>query len=297
MPPKRTIILNPFAKSEKAGPLWYELYKLNQQRKIRLTKGPGSATKKAAKAARKGYGVIVAAGGDGTINEVINGIVGTDAALGILPLGSVNVLARELRIPLKLKDAWKVIEDGHTRTLDLVHMEYEVEGKLHNRYFVQLAGFGLDAHIVKQVTWLQKKKWGPLSYVLETFKSVSDELPKIQVRIDDGEPVEAAFALAGNGRYYGGPIPVFSKASMTDGLVDMCLFQSGRRRDILNYLQAILRGAHTKTRGIIYQQAKSVEITSASPVPVEIDGEFVGHSPVRLKVVPSALKILVPASI
>lgn len=294
MAAKTTIILNPYAKSEKAGPLWYELYKITNQGKIRLTKGPGNATKKAAKAARKGAGIIVAAGGDGTINEVINGIAGTACTLGIIPIGSVNVLARQLGIPLTMAGAWKVIEEGHVETLDLIEIEFRDGDKTCVRRFVQLAGVGLDAHIVKQVSWQDKKRWGPFSYVMKTIQSISEKLPRVHVSLDGGRPTETSFVLVGNGAYYGGPIPVFKKARMDDGVMDVCLFQAKGSLDILMRLQSVLRGAHTDAKGIVYRQCRRMEIESESPVPVEIDGEFVGYAPAKFEVIPQALKILAP---
>jgi diacylglycerol kinase (ATP) len=291
---KRTVIFNPFAKSERAGPLWYELYKVARKCKIKLTKGPGNATKKARKAAEKGSQVVIAAGGDGTINEVLNGIVGTNAVLGIIPIGSVNVLARQLKIPTDIEGAWKVIEGGKVQTLDLVKVEYSFSGERLIRYFLQLAGVGLDAQIVKKVTWERKMKWGPLSYVFETFRSINSPVPEIKVFIDDKEQQPASFVLIGNGNYYGGPISVFHKASMTDGLLDICLFQSAGYLDILIYLQAILRGTQSSTSGIRYEHGKKISLSSSSEVPLEIDGEFIGFLPAEITIIPKALKILAP---
>jgi len=277
--------------------LWYELYKACAGgAKIKLTKGPGNATKKAAKAAKNGVPVIVAAGGDGTINEVLNGMMGSGAALGIIPVGSVNVLARELKIPLTVPEAWKVIEAGVTQDFDVVEVEYHVDDEPRTRYFIQLAGIGLDAHIVSKVTWEKKRRWGPLSYVFESFRAITQTLPSITLRIDGGEEIEASFALIGNGSFYGGPFPVFHKASMTDGQLDVCIFQSSGYLDLLIYLQAIARGVQHSTKGILYHHGATVEIRSASRVPIELDGEFAGHLPARMKVLPKALKICVPGS-
>lgn len=298
-PPKRpihpTVIFNPFARSERAGALWFDLCRLSRGCHLKLTKGPGNATKKAARAAQSGSPVVIAAGGDGTINEVINGLVGTDTALGILPTGTANVLARELGIPLDLKGAWEVIRAGHTTTVDLVRVDYESATGPAVRHLVQLGGIGLDAHIVRNVTHQAKNRWGALSYVIEALKSWNAPLPEISLELDGSEKVTGSFVLIGNGRFYGGPFTVFHKASMSDGLLDLCVFQSRAPLDLLVYLQAVLRGVHHKTTGIIYRHAHEVAVTSPSPVPVEVDGEFVGCLPGLLRVEPAALRILVPA--
>jgi len=288
------VILNPFARSGKAATLVKSLREATGNLTIAPTTVERNATLLAREAVESGGKVVIAAGGDGTMNEVLNGIVGTGATLGVLPLGTVNVLARQLGIPLDIRQAWHVIERGHTQILDLIRVDFNLNEKPQARYAIQLAGVGLDAQIIKQVAWKSKKQWGPLSYVFEALRSIPKKVPAVTVRIDQETPVEGLFLLIGNGAFYGGPIPVFNKASMTDGLLDLCLFQSSNLLNILVYLQAVLRGVQSETKGIVYRQFKTLEITSHSEVPIEVDGEFAGHLPVKVSVVPGALKILVP---
>ncbi len=294
-----TLILNPYARSQKATAMQDRIAKVcgGSDVRMEITEGPGSGTRKAADAVRSGVTTIIAAGGDGTINEVLNGIVGTDAALGIIPIGSVNVLARELKIPLGIEASWKVIEDGHTRAVDVVRVDFNANGQSCTRYFVQLAGIGLDAYIVSKVTWEKKRRWGPLSYVFESFRAITRTLPRITVRIDGGREIDASFALIGNGSFYGGPFPVFNRASMTDGKLDVCLFESSGYLDLLVYLQAIARGVQDSTKGVRYEHGTEVEIQSKEEVPIELDGEFAGHLPAKMKVLPRALKIFVPRAL
>lgn len=290
-----TLIFNPFARSSRAGRLREQLRRLTSGCHMLPTRGPGDASARAAEAARAGSRVVIATGGDGTINEVINGLVGTGVTLGILPTGTANVLARELGIPLDLKGAWEVVRAGHTTTVDLVRVEYQGEAGPAARHLVQLGGIGLDAHIVRNVTRGAKNRWGALSYVLEALKSWNDPLPEISLELDGSEKVAGSFVLFGNGRFYGGPFTVFHQASMSDGQLDLCVFRSHAPLDLLVYLQAVLRGVHHATPGIYYRHAREVVVTSPSPVPVEVDGEFVGCLPGRLHVEPAALRILVPA--
>jgi diacylglycerol kinase (ATP) len=289
-----TIILNPFAQSGRSHSLAKPLSQLSNRIQIKLTVGKEGGTREAEAAVREGSKVIVAAGGDGTINEVLNGMLGSGLPLGILPIGSVNVFARDLKIPLKWSDAWDVIQRGKYREVDLVCMEYHRGGKPMKRCFVQLAGFGFDAQIVKQVTWEKKRKWGPLSYVFEGLKCLNMELPPLKVKIDGQAAVSCAFALVGNGRFYGGPFNVFKKASLDDGLMDLCIFDQPGVIPTMVYLTAIAKGTHLRTKGITYKQAKKVEFTSTGQIPVEMDGEFVGHTPAKLTMIPKGLKILVP---
>ena len=295
MTPKYTIILNPQAKRGKASILCHQLERIAQEVHVEQTTGPEDATVKARQAVAKGSKIIVAAGGDGTINEILNGIVGEDAVLGIIPFGSVNVLARELRIPLNFNAAWRVIEQGVVQTIDIVKIEYSLtkEGERRTRYFVQLAGIGLDAQIVQEVTSEKKKKWGPSIYAFEFLKAVSKPFPKISIKIDNEPPLEGSFVLVGNGRYYAGPYSVFKYAALSDGQIDVCIFESMGYLRLLKYLTAICLGTHSKTKGITYRQGKSVEMTSPSTVPIEVDGEFIGYLPARFTVIPGGLKMIV----
>lgn len=291
---RRTIIFNSHARSAKAEALKNELVRVTNGCDLRSTTGLGGGVQHANQAVRDGYGVIIAAGGDGTIHEVVSGTVGTNMILGIIPIGTINVVARELGIPLNMAGAWKVIEEGHVREVDLVRVEYRGREEPEVRHFVQMAGVGLDAQIVKQVTWEQKKRWGALSYVIELCKVIHAKLPRVTVCMDDSPACEGAFALIGNGSMYGGPVRVFNRASMSDGLMDVCISQSGGYMDLLVYVQAVLRGRQDVTRGMIYRQCRTVEFTSSAETPIELDGEYVGCLPARMTVVPRALKILAP---
>ena len=137
------VILNPAARSERAGHWRSRVEKVARGAALRSTSRIGEAESLARKAAREGYQRIVAAGGDGTINEVVNGLAGTSAALGLLPIGTVNVFATELGLPSgDLNQCWQIVCDGHTRTIDLPNAN--------GKHFVQLAGIGLDAQAVRK---------------------------------------------------------------------------------------------------------------------------------------------------
>src|SRR3954447_8180800 len=155
---KILVILNPAAHSTRAGGEANHIDHMRGDADFELTSGPGDAGVLAAGAAARGYTTVVAAGGDGTINEVVNGIPGSGASLGVLPVGTMNVFAAELGIPGDLNEAWDVILGGNTREIDLA--------QANQQYFVQLAGVGLDAQVVKETSWSMKRSLGPLSYVV-----------------------------------------------------------------------------------------------------------------------------------
>lgn len=290
------VILNPAARGEKSRRVQQFLQaKAAADPTIFLapTASPGDATRLAAQAVADGYRLIVAAGGDGTINEVINGIGTTGTPLAILPLGTVNVFARELGVPLKLNAAWALIERGQARAIDLACAE--ANGK--RRYFAQLAGVGFDAAAVRRASWELKKRLGPLSYVWAGIQTLSRPSLAVDVSVNGTGPRGSGPAvLIGNGRFYGGSFPVFPQARLDDGLLDVCIFETVGYLDVLRHAPGLLRGAHTRSRGICYFQAKEFSCSAAAPVPFELDGEDAGDAPVRFTVVPRALRVIAPYS-
>jgi diacylglycerol kinase (ATP) len=291
---KLFVIFNPAARGEKTLRVRRFLEaKAGHSVTVAPTECAGDAKLLAARAVQEGFRVIVAAGGDGTINEVVNGIGTSGAALGVLPLGTVNVFAHELRIPRRLETAWQVIKAGELRTIDLAC----AEAGSATRYFVQLAGVGFDAQAVRDASWELKKKIGPLSYVWAGIKTLGTTLARVEVSLNGGGPRAAGAAvLVGNGRFYGGPFALFPKARMDDGLLDVCVFESCGYLDVLRYGQGILRGAHIHLGDVEYFQAERLVCTAPGTTPFELDGEDAGDAPVTFSIVPRALQVIVPKS-
>jgi YegS/Rv2252/BmrU family lipid kinase len=291
---KLFVIFNPAARGEKSRRVQRFLEtKAGSSVTLTPTQCAGEAQSLAARAVTEGYTVIVAAGGDGTINEVINGIGTSGVALGVLPFGTVNVFAQEVRIPRKLEAAWAVIQGGHTRTIDLACAR--ASGS--TRYFVQLAGVGFDAHAVRTASWELKKRIGPLSYVWAGIKALSKSHPAVEVSVNGSGPLGSGVAvLVGNGRFYGGRFTLFPKARMDDGMLDICVFEKVGYWDVLRYGQGILRGAHIDLGDVKYFQTESLVCHATGPTPFELDGEDAGDAPVTFSVVPRVLRVVVPKS-
>jgi diacylglycerol kinase (ATP) len=241
----------------------------------------------AADAAAKGVRIVVAAGGDGTINEVVNGLAGSETALGILPVGTMNVFAAELGVPKRLRDAWRIIQSGHTRVIDLA--------RANRHYFVQLAGVGLDAQVVKETSWTSKRAFGPLSYLFSTAQIAARKPPRLIVESDD-RVLEGCFVLIGNGRFYGGPIEFFKKARVDDGLLDVLVFKKMGHLDLARYFAHILVGKHAGLADVEYFQAKKVQVRSDEAVPVEVDGELASELPVTFRISSKKLRVAAPKS-
>ncbi len=280
------VILNPAARSERAKNTWKRIERFPHCT-LRTTTAPGHARAVAEQAVEEGFKTIVAAGGDGTVNDVVNGIAGSDVALGILPVGTMNVFAAELGLPGDLDEAWAIIRAGRTRKVDLV--------RANTRYFVQLAGVGLDAQVVQETSWNFKKNFGPLSYVISAAQIAARKPPRLIVEAD-GVVREGSFVLIGNGRYYGGPVAVFKDARIDDGKLDVLIFKNLGYLDIARYLGTIFMGKHTDLPDVEYFQTKRAVVRSDEDVPVEVDGEVVTKLPVTFRISSRKLRVVVPVS-
>jgi len=278
------IIFNPKARSEKSRELADVLREIAPEAELRMTNETGDARRLAAEAAREGYRVIAAAGGDGTVNDVANGIAGTDAVLGVLPVGTMNVFAKEHGLPDRLEQAWAVVRGPGRREIDLL--------AANDTHFIQLAGVGLDAQVVKETTWESKKNLGPLSYLISAAQIASRKPPKLVIEAG-GVTSEGSFVLIGNGRYYGAKIVLFPKARVDDGLLDVLIFKDLGYLDIARYLAGVFVGLHTGMGGVEYFQTSEARVHSLEDVPVEVDGELSGALPVTFRVA-GKLRICVP---
>ena len=283
------VIFNPAARGERAERFREGVLALDPAAVVRATGGPGDAAAMAAEAVREGFRTVVAAGGDGTINEVVNGLAGSDATLGLLPLGTMNVFAAELGIPSnRPRRCWEIIRAGHVRHIDLA--------RANSHHFVQLAGVGFDAQAVAGVDRAAKKNFGPLSYVISAAKVAARRPPQLRVVGDDGQERHGSFVLVGNGRYYGGKLAVFKQAVIDDGRLDVLVFKNVGHLDIIRYIQHAFLGTHLELRDVDFFQTTglSVDPLSVEDVPFEADGELVGYAPVRFQVVRRGFKVLAP---
>ncbi len=278
------IILNPAARGVK--PRLRRLEKIAPGAIIKTTSSPGDAEAQAERAVSQGFETIVAAGGDGTINEVVNGIGSAPVALGILPMGTVNVFALEMGIPFNLERAWRVVREHHVRAIDLAN----ANGHL----FVQMAGVGLDAQIVERNNRHIKQVLGPLSYLLTATQVAVQKPPRLRVSAEGRPTVEGSFVLVGNGRFYGGPFSLFNEAEMQDGLLDVCVFKSMNYLALIRYFRGALFGSLSKFSDVHYFKARRLVVKADRVVPLEADGELAGHSPVEFSVRRRKLRVLVP---
>jgi YegS/Rv2252/BmrU family lipid kinase len=275
-----------------------EIGKLGLACAFKPTLAAGDARSLAAEAVREGYETVVAVGGDGTVNEVLNGLGDepegfSRVRLGVLPVGTVNVFARELGIPFRFRRAWQIINRGRETTIDLPQIELQTGQGLVRRWFAQMAGCGLDARAVELVDWELKKRIGQFAYVVAGLKALRE--PGGTIRVSSGtRSLSGQLVLLGNGRLYAGPIPVFHSADLRDGLLDVCVFPKVTWFAILRYACAYLSPKLLYRASEHYFQAPSVTMEGDCRVPVELDGEAVGSLPAKCSLHRATLRVIIP---
>jgi YegS/Rv2252/BmrU family lipid kinase len=270
------VILNPAARSTKAAALEHALRRLSPAPELHMTKGPADATA-IAEALAETHELVVSAGGDGTMNEVLQGVCRANArrkpgekhtALGVLPLGTMNVFSVELKLPGRdIEACWREITSGKRREVDL--------WMANDMYFAQLAGVGLDAQIVQETSWEAKKKFGPLSYVMSAVNVLMRHPPRLHVKIEGRAPMLGTVVLVGNGKHYGGPFPLFRHASHNDGILDLLIFRGLGGMEFLQMLRGMLLDGYQECEDLDYIQTSEFTVTSDhAEAPVELDGEL-----------------------
>jgi diacylglycerol kinase (ATP) len=284
---KTIVILNPAACGDRANRWRSRLESLARGCAVCATARPGEAALMSRRAADEGFDKIVAAGGDGTINEVVNGLAGSGATLGLLPIGTVNVFAMELGLPWhNLEMCWEIVQNDNTRLIDLPNAS--------GKYFVQLAGVGLDAQAVKETSVVLKRNFGPLSYLISAAQIAIRQPPRLFLESDNSALKEASLVLIGNGRRYGGPFPFFKHAVIDDGLLDVVAFRQLNYLGLIKYLQDVFFSSDIRLPEVEYFQTRRLRVTSDQDVPFELDGELAGNCPVEFQMHERSLRVLVP---
>jgi diacylglycerol kinase (ATP) len=253
------------------------------------TTGPGAASELARAAVAHGVDVVVGSGGDGTLNEVLQGMVGSRTPLGIWAAGTANVLASDLALPGGVDDVVDTIVSGVERRISV--------GRAEDRYFFLMAGIGLDASIVKGVNPALKAKAGEAAFWLSGLKHFVAWKPEPFVLEVDGQHYEGAFAALGNSPSYGGGFKVTPRADLDEARLDVCIFPT--RRFAFTYTREMISclfGDPTRFGDVIYVKAQRVNAwgNPENQPWVQVDGELLGPLPMRFEAVPDALTVLVP---
>ena len=232
---------------------------------------------------------IIAAGGDGTINEVLNGMVCSSVPLAILPLGTTNVLAKELNIPTDINNAMRTALSGTVRNISLGRIELPDEPSKHQRFFCLMAGIGFDAHAVYTVKPGIKKISGEGAYILSGISNLFRYHPSKLFFTVDGEEHSGHAAIIGKASRYGGNFKVTPDAVLEDPSLYICIFKGGNRSHVLRYAWGIVRGNHLLYKDVIY--AKALHISVLGKAHIQIDGDYLGTTPADITVEKDALMV------
>lgn len=266
------------------------------------TSKPDDATDASAQAVAERFDTIVAAGGDGTVNQVVNGMLRGSAAgsvqtvLAILPLGTGNDLARSLNIPLDPGDAISPIAAGRTIHLDLMNVKWnDLE-----RYATNAAAGGFTGQMNEAMTDQIKSRWGPLAYLRGAIGVLPDLTNyKTCVRYDGRakQPVQALNIIVANGRTTGGGTVVAPHADPSDGLLDVVIVRTGTTLELAGVAARLIAGDYTNSDVVTHQRVRRVEVESTPGMWFNIDGELTTNQPITFAVVPRAIRVIVGQSI
>jgi diacylglycerol kinase (ATP) len=293
---RRCIIFNPAARGDQARDLAITLEGLPGPPELMPTAKPGDAARLADQAVKEGCDVVVAAGGDGTLNEVVNGLVRNAwtaplPRLGVLPMGTANVFALEHGLPMDPCQAWQMVLQGREHQIDLACARFQGPEGWINRHFLQLAGAGLDARTVQLVKWGWKKRLGKAAYVLAALQAMMQTRDRLQVIIGH-QVCSADWVLIGNGTLFGGPYRVFDRARPDDGLLDLCLIERLGWFFLWRCGWRIIRRRPLDLPGMVHRQSESFEIRSTTSSHLELDGEYAGSLPATFTVQKQILRLI-----
>ncbi|HDQ72163.1 MAG TPA: diacylglycerol kinase family lipid kinase [Chloroflexi bacterium] len=263
------------------------------------TDKPGDGVTKSRNAAQAGCDVVLVAGGDGSVNEAVNGLVGTETALGVIPVGTGNLWAKQLGVPthtllnpLRLRDVAAGLLKGTVRPVDV--------GWVNGHHFLCWASVGLDAQVTTEMEPRDRstKRLGALPYIFAAFMVARDFKGKPAHVLIDGHLVRGRtlWILMSNIRQYGGVFDVARDARIDDGLLDIFVFKGVGAFYILRHLVKILGNRYLRDPHVVYRQARHVQVNAEDEMAVQVDGDPLNATPVTVKVVPRSLRILVPSS-
>ena len=258
---------------------------------LKLTTRPHEATEIAARAARNGSSDVIVAGGDGTINEAIQGLAGTKARLAIIPRGTANVLARELGLPLDEEQAATVAARGKSRHIHLGLAIEETTGV--SRHFALMAGIGLDASIVRRVQPSLKKRIGKGAFWVSGLSHLATWNPHPFTLEIDGREYTATFAAIGKGARYGGDLVITPDARLDQPEFEVCIIETSSRFRYLRLLSYAMREGMPRNSSEV-KFVKAARVKAYGDAQVQIDGELIGGLPMRFEIAPDSLEVIVP---
>ncbi len=293
---KHIFIINPAAgkgKSVELIPFIQEYFKNRDQEDfiVEVTRHPGHAAELARKYSQGEPCRIYSIGGDGTVNEIVNGMAGSSAALGVIPTGSGNDFIRSLHSETEVNTIITRTIEGIEKSMDLA--------RVNDKYFVNISSIGFDANVVYNAELFKKKPGitGSMAYLLSIIYTVfKHKICHIEVHIDgEKTDMKALLVAVANGRYYGGGMMPAPDARLDDGLLDVCLVSEVSRLEILSLFPKYMKGRHGVIKQVSFKKCQRVKILSDEEFCLNIDGEIVAARCADFEIIRSGIKVILPS--
>jgi len=302
--PSHTVFLvNPASSNGSTGRRWPELARRAAAAGLDgatlFSERQGHLAELAREAALDGAELLVVVGGDGSVNEVVNGLagLGRQPAVAVVPRGTGWDFSRTFGIPRKIDDAVQIALQGDVRTIDLGRASYRAwDGSDATAWFANVASAGMSGAIAKRANETTKALGGKASYLWATFAVFSGwEATEIEVAVDGERRAGPMFdVVIANGRFFGGGLEICPEAEPDDGLFDVLTIGDVTKRDLVQTMPKMYRGTHLPHPKAELLRGSSVTVTSETPLPIELDGEQPGTTPVTFEVTAGALRLRVP---
>jgi len=302
--PSHTVFLvNPASSNGSTGRRWPELARRAAAAGLDgatlFSERQGHLAELAREAALDGAELLVVVGGDGSVNEVVNGLagLGRQPAVAVVPRGTGWDFSRTFGIPRKIDDAVQIALQGDVRTIDLGRASYRAwDGSDATAWFANVASAGMSGAIAKRANETTKALGGKASYLWATFAVFSGwEATEIEVAVDGERRAGPMFdVVIANGRFFGGGLEICPEAEPDDGLFDVLTIGDVTKRDLVQTMPRMYRGTHLPHPKAELLRGSSVTVTSETPLPIELDGEQPGTTPVTFEVAAGALRLRVP---
>jgi diacylglycerol kinase (ATP) len=298
------IVVNPVAASGKVAKRWPRIARRLKERSIRfshaITEAVGHATEITRQAIADGYRTIIANGGDGTLNEVLNGLVDggvidPSVRLGVIPGGTGSDFVRTLGVPRDGERSLDCIEANHTRLVDVGEILFDSPESQHVRYFLNVAGLGFDGEVSEYCNRNSKAAGGTVTYLKGLLVNLAAYRNKrVEVTLDDRSFTQRVNSVVVcNGQYAGGGMHLGPGAQVDDGIFDVVIIGDVGKLEFIANLPRVYKGTHLTHPKVSWFRSKTIRVTSQEPMYMQAEGELVGMAPAALRVIPQALRFLV----
>jgi diacylglycerol kinase (ATP) len=298
-------LVNPASANGSTGKRWPELAhraaQLGLQGETLFSERPGHLIELAERAARDGAELVVAVGGDGTLNETVNGLMraGASAELATIPLGTGMDFVRTYEIPNRFEDAVRTALSGGTRTIDVGRVSYRTwDGQDAERYVANIGSVGMSAAVAQRANGMSKAIGGKATFfyaLVRVFLEWQNTMVHVQLEGGDRREARMHDVIVANGRWHGGAMLLAPEAQPDDGLFDVVLIGDINKRDFVTTVPKIYKGTYLAHPKVDLVRTKAVTVDAPERLPIELDGEQVGTTPARFEIVPGALRVRVPA--